>query len=93
VLSNAVYTSWRNDLKQLIELTTHELILNDKKELKVKLFDALEKLETFEMWNGAHITADTRTAIKEFVENYDRVRKRALESSEARKHDDEYIFT
>jgi hypothetical protein len=49
VLSNAVYTSWRNDLKQLIELTTHELILNDKKELKVKLFDALEKLETFEM--------------------------------------------
>jgi hypothetical protein len=45
------------------------------------------------MWNGAHITADTRTAIKEFVENYDRVRKRALESSEARKHDDEYIFT
>jgi hypothetical protein len=29
-----------------------------------------------EFWfNGAHITADTRTAIKEFVENYDRVKE------------------
>ena len=93
VLSDGDYEWWRDDIKQLMGIVLHELTLTNKKELKIKLFDALEKLETGEIWNGAHITADTRTSIQQFVDNYDRIHKRALEFSEARKHDDEYIFT
>lgn len=76
VLSEADYEGMRNDIKQLIEIVSHELILNNKKELKVKLSEVLENLETDKIWNGAINTAHTRTAIKEFVENYDRVKEK-----------------
>lgn len=46
VLSEADYEGMRNDIKQLIEIVSHELILNNKKELKVKLSEVLENLET-----------------------------------------------
>ena len=74
VLSEADYEGMRNDIKQLIEITSHELILNNKKELKIKLSDVLESLETGKISNGAQTTAHTRTVIREFVENYDKVK-------------------
>ena len=74
VLSEADYEDLRDDIRQLMEIVSHELILTNKKELKVKLLEGLENLETVEMWNGAQLTSHTRTAIKEFVENYDRVK-------------------
>jgi hypothetical protein len=49
VLTEADYEESRNDIKQLIELVSHELTLNDKKELKVKLLDGLENLESGKM--------------------------------------------
>ena len=52
VLSEADYEWMREDIKQLMELVSHELILDNKKELKVKLLEGLENLETVEMWNG-----------------------------------------
>ena len=47
--SEADYEDMRNDIKQLMELVSHELILDNKKELKVKLFEGLENLETGKM--------------------------------------------
>ena len=52
VLSEADYGEWRWDIKQLMELVSHELILTNKKELKVKLFEGLENLETEKIWNS-----------------------------------------
>ena len=49
VLSEADYGESRDDIKQLIEIVSHELTLTNKKELKVKLFECLEKLETDEI--------------------------------------------
>ena len=49
VQSEADYEDMRNDIKQLMEIVSHELILDNKKELKVKLFEGLEKLETEKM--------------------------------------------
>ena len=45
VLTEAEYGDMRNDIKQLIEIVSHELILSDKKELKVKLFEGIESIE------------------------------------------------
>lgn len=59
VLSEADYEGMRNDIKQLIEIVSHELILNNKKELKVKLSEVLENLETDKIWNGATSRART----------------------------------
>ena len=47
VLSNEDYERYRDDIKQLMEIVLHELTLTNKKELKIKLLDSLEKLETF----------------------------------------------
>ena len=39
----------KNDILKLIELTTFELSVNNKKELKVKLFDVLDKFITSDL--------------------------------------------
>ena len=80
VLSEADYVWWRDDIRQLMEIVLHELTLTNKKELKVKLLEGLENLETGKMWYGAINTAHTRTAIKEFIENYDRVKEKYTHS-------------
>lgn len=53
VLTDAEYEWWRDDVKKLMQIVLHELTLTNKKELKVKLFEGLENLETDKMWNGA----------------------------------------
>jgi hypothetical protein len=53
VLPEADYEGARDDIRQLIEIVSHELILTNKKELQIRLFDVLEELEIDEMWNGA----------------------------------------
>lgn len=80
VLCEADYVWWRDDIRQLMEIVLHELTLTNKKELKVKLLEGLENLETGKMWYGAINTTHTRTAIKEFVENYDRVKEKYTHS-------------
>lgn len=52
VLSEADYQDSRDEIRQLIQLVSHELTLTTKKELKVKLFEGLENLEIVKMWNG-----------------------------------------
>ena len=49
VLSEADYEGWRDDIKQLMEIVLHELTLTNKKELKVKLSEVLENLESGKM--------------------------------------------
>lgn len=44
MLHEAKNTDKRDDLFKLVELTTFELTVNNKKELKVKLFDVLDSL-------------------------------------------------
>ena len=59
VLCEADYVWWRDDIRQLMEIVLHELTLTNKKELKVKLFEGLENLETDKIWNGATSRART----------------------------------
>jgi len=49
VLSEADYKGWRDDIKQIMEIVLHELILTNKKELRIKLLEGLEKLENGEI--------------------------------------------
>ena len=49
MLSNQEYEGWREDLRKFIQIVSHELILTNKKELKIKLFEGLENLETDKM--------------------------------------------
>ena len=53
MLPEADYEGARDDIRQLIEIVSHERILTNKKELQIRLFDVLEELEIDEMWNGA----------------------------------------
>ena len=76
MLSEADYEGVRDDISQSIEIVSHECILTNKKELQIRLFDVLEELEIDEMWNGAQVTAHTRTAIRRFVDNYDRIKEK-----------------
>lgn len=45
VQSEADYEEMRDDIRQLMELVSHELTLTNKKELRIKLLDAFENLE------------------------------------------------
>lgn len=42
MLSSADIETMRDDIEQLLEICTFELTINEKKELKIKLFDGLE---------------------------------------------------
>lgn len=53
MLPEADYEGVRDDIRQLIEIVSHERILTNKKELQIRLFDVLEELEIDEMCNGA----------------------------------------
>ena len=53
MLPEADYEDARDDIRQPIKIVSHELILTNKKELQIRLFDVLEELEIDEMWNGA----------------------------------------
>ena len=48
-LPEADYEGARDDIRQLIEIVSHERILTNKKELQIRLFDVLEELEIDEM--------------------------------------------
>lgn len=76
VLSDADYVWWRDDIKQLIEIVSHELILNNKKELKIELHPTINNLffwtnTLMELYRGS-----SHELLKEFVENYDRVKEK-----------------
>ena len=43
-INKAKIEGFKNDIKLLLEITTVELTINNKKELKVKLFDVLDRL-------------------------------------------------
>ena len=49
MLPEADYEGARDDIRQLIEIVSHERILTNKKELQIRLFDVLEELEIDEM--------------------------------------------
>ncbi len=50
-LPDAKFDGLREDIKLLLELTTVELTISNKKELKVKLFDVLDKLVSSDNFN------------------------------------------
>lgn len=69
VLSNEDIVTLKKDIEQLLEICTFELTINNKKELKIKLFDGLEKFDNLMVDGG---TPNIRT----FIENYDRVKEK-----------------
>lgn len=66
----------REDIMKLIEITTFELTINTKKELRIKLFDWLASFEKvdFRLWLAQ------ASQIRTFVENYNRVKEKYWES-------------
>ena len=44
VLCEADLDDMRDDVKKLIDIVAHELVINNKKELKVELYDTLNNL-------------------------------------------------
>lgn len=53
MLTNEENEWFREQIKELMQYTLHELTLNNKKELKIKLLDALENPENVDFSNGA----------------------------------------
>ena len=52
-LNNAENQAFREQVKELMQFTLHELTLNNKKALKIRLFEALEHPENIDFSNGA----------------------------------------
>lgn len=62
----------RDDLKRLLEITTVELTISNKKELKIKLFEVLDGLFSN---NKCTLEALSPTNVRTFIENYDRIER------------------
>jgi hypothetical protein len=61
----------REDIKLLLEITTVELTVTNKKELKVKLFDVLDKLVSSDNFNLERLSRKVRTTqILLYTKNY-----------------------
>jgi len=63
----------RADIQKLLEITTVELTVSNKKELKIKLFDVLDSILSGDL---DMLEVCTPTDIRTFVENYDRIQEK-----------------
>lgn len=72
--SNALYEKEikgiKDDIIKLVELTTFELTINNEKELKIKLFEVLDRLISSDNYVVEVLTGSN---LRTFIENYDRV--------------------
>lgn len=73
---NQDFEQSREDIMKLIEITTFELSINTKKELRIKLFDWLASFEKvdFKLWLAQN------SQIRTFVENYNKVKEKYWEN-------------